>query len=515
MQVNNPNNLDTIPIADLLPTQGKLKDLTKSNYKKLKNVIENRGFSVPVYVWEDGSGVKHLLDGHQRRQVLTNEGWAEPIPYLKIPAKDLQEAMARLLEITSQYATITQEGIDEFIATYELNEADVYEATSFDALGKYGDTEDVEVEEDEAPDADETETPKSELGKIYQLGKHRVMCGDSTDASNVALLMDGVKADMVFTDPPYGMKKENDGVINDNLNYNDLLDFNKLWIPNTFDFMKETGSWYCWGIDEPLMDIYSCILKPMCIDNKITFRNLITWDKGHGQGQSSDLTRSYAIADEKCLFVMGGVQGFNNNSDNYYEGWEPIRLYLVGEMEKIGGRKAWEGALGNQMGSHYFTKSQWVFPTREAYQKLQIYGKEVAFKKDYDALKKDYDALKSEWQDTRAYFDNTHDNMNNVWHFDRTSQKERVDTGEHATPKPIELCSRGIKSSSMVGEIVLDVFLGSGSTLIACEQTSRICYGMELDPRYIDVIRKRYAKFTNGNELPDNWEELTPEIAIG
>lgn len=142
MKVHNPNNLPTIPIADLLPTQGNLKDLTEKNYNKLKSRIEHRGFSVPVYVWEDDNGVKHLLDGHQRRQVLTTEGWNDPIPYLKIPAKDLQEAMARLLEITSQYATITQEGIDEFMATYELNEAEVYEATSFDATRFYqNDTE--------------------------------------------------------------------------------------------------------------------------------------------------------------------------------------------------------------------------------------------------------------------------------------------------------------------------------------------------------------------------------------
>lgn len=132
-KVHNPNNLPTIPIADLLPTQGELKDLTEKNYNKLKNVILRRGFSYPVYVWEDKEGLLHLLDGHQRQRVLTTEGWNEPIPYLKVPAKDLQEAMARLLEITSQYATITQEGIDEFIAKYELQEADVYESTSFDA----------------------------------------------------------------------------------------------------------------------------------------------------------------------------------------------------------------------------------------------------------------------------------------------------------------------------------------------------------------------------------------------
>jgi hypothetical protein len=147
-------------------TQGDLKDLTETGYKKLKNVIERRGFSYPVYVWEDENKLLHLLDGHQRQRVLNREGWNEPIPYLKVPAKDLQEAMARLLEITSQYATITQEGIDEFIGRYELDEAEVYEATSFDALA-FSKTEDTEVEED-----DNTYTKKVEA-PIYEPSEHK------------------------------------------------------------------------------------------------------------------------------------------------------------------------------------------------------------------------------------------------------------------------------------------------------------------------------------------------------
>ncbi len=142
MLVHNPNDLPTIPIADLLPSQDNLKDLSEKNYKKLKSVIESRGFSIPVYVWENDKGIKYLLDGHGRRRVLTTEGWTEPIPYLKIPADNMQEAMARLLEITSQYQEITQEGIDTFIAKYDLNEAEVYESTSFDATRFYqNDTE--------------------------------------------------------------------------------------------------------------------------------------------------------------------------------------------------------------------------------------------------------------------------------------------------------------------------------------------------------------------------------------
>ena len=99
--------------------------------------------------------------------------------------------------------------------------------------------------------------------------------------------MNGEKADVGFNDPPYGMKKEKDGFLNDNLNFDDLLYFNREWIALQFTHLKENGSWYCWGTDEPLMDIYSDILKPYIKEQKATFRNLITWDKGNGQGQVS------------------------------------------------------------------------------------------------------------------------------------------------------------------------------------------------------------------------------------
>ena len=345
------------------------------------------------------------------------------------------------------------------------------------------------TEDDFDEDKDAIEV-KCKRGDVWVLGDHRLMCGDSISLDDVKKLMGGVKADLVFTDPPYGMKKESEGVMNDNLNYDDLLKFNMDWIPLSFAFLKDNGSWYCWGTDEPLMDIYSNILKPMIKTQKVTFRNLLTWDKGAGQGQLSDEFRMYPIADEKCLFVMCGVQGFNVNSDNYYEGWEPIRSYLNEEAEKCGGHKIWKKMLGNQMGKHYFTKSQWLFPTKEAYEKMQAFGR------DYDVFKKDYDALKKEWYATRAYFNNTHDNQNNVWHFERTSQKEREDCGGHATPKPIALCARAIKSSSREGESVLDLFGGSGTTLIAAEQLGRKCFMMELDPHYCDVIIARWEKLT-------------------
>jgi len=86
--------------------------------------------------------------------------------------------------------------------------------------------------------------------------------------------------------------------------------------------------------------------------------------------------------------------------------------------------------------------------------------------------------------------------MNNVWHFPRTSQAEREGTGGHASPKPLALCERAIRSSSEKDNIVLDVFGGSGSTLLACETNSRQARLMELDPKYCDVIINRWQDFT-------------------
>jgi DNA modification methylase len=361
----------------------------------------------------------------------------------------------------------------------------------------------LEAEEDEFEVPDGGIDTDIVLGDLFEIGEHRLLCGDSTDSDQVAKLMNGQKADMAHNDPPYGMKKENEGVLNDNLNYDDLLDFNREWIALQFMHLKENGSWYCWGIDEPLMDIYSGILKPYIKEQKATFRNLLTWDKGHGQSQNSDQTRSYATADEKCLFVMLGVQGFNNNADNYFQGFESIREYLVSQRNKIG----WNTEkiiqiTGKTSASHYFAKSQWAFPTEEHYNAIRNAANGDAFHKEYDALKKEYDALKKEYYSTRAYFNNVHDNMNNVWHFSR-HQKDGSEGG-HATPKPIPLCERAILSSCPDDGLVLDVFLGSGSTMVASHQLKRKCYGMELDPKYCQVIVDRMLKLDPNIEVKRN-----------
>lgn len=453
--------------------------------EQVANSIKEFGFKVPMVI--DKNNV--IVCGHTRYKACIELGIKE-VPC--VVADDLSEEQIKAFRLvenkTNELASWNYDKLQEELSDIEVDMS----RFDFDVPGIEEYTEIIEDHYD-----DENVEKRVKLGDLWQLGSHRLICGDSTDVAVIDRLMDGVKADCVFTDPPYGMKKESEGVLNDNLNFDDLLDFNRQWIPLTFEALKDNGSWYCWGIDEPLMDIYSNILKPMAKENKISIQNYITWDKGVGFGQMSNLQRSYSIATEKCWFVICGVQGYNNNSDNYFEGFEPIRAYLEAECEKCGGHKIWKQMLGNNMGHHYFTKSQWCFPTKEAYEKMQAFGKEYgAFGKEYEEIKKQYEEIKKEWYETRAYFDNTHDNMNDVWHFNRTSESERKHTGGHATPKPIALCSRAIKSSSREGEIVLDVFGGSGSTLIACEQLNRKCYMVELDEHYCDVIIDRWENFT-------------------
>ncbi len=469
-----------------MPYEKNPRQLTDKQYKDLEDSLKKFDLVEIPAINTDNT----ILAGHQRLRIMQALGRGDEEIDVRVPGRQLTEKEVQEYNIRSNKNT------GEWDFDLLANQFEV------DDLLEWGfDEKDLkieqEIEEDEVPQVSD-EPAISKLGEVYQLGRHRLMCGDATKIEDVEKLVNGQKADMVFTDPPYGMKKENEGVLNDNLNYEDLLEFNKEWIPLSFSHLKENGSWYCWGTDEPLMDIYAFIIKPYIKENKVTFRNLITWDKGNGQGQNSEKHRMYAIADEKLLFCMTGVQGFNTNQDNYYEAWEPIRLYLEGEKKKLGWSDKWIAEkLNIDPRLHWFSKSQWEMPTEEKYKALRELANNDAFKRDYDEIKRDYYA-------TRAYFDNTHDNMNNVWRF-----KRDVQNTEHATPKPIELCVRAIKTSSRENELCFDLFGGSGSTLIACEQTNRTCYCSEIDPKYCDVIRKRYAKFI-GKE--DKWQEITPVV---
>lgn len=283
-----------------------------------------------------------------------------------------------------------------------------------DWISDWNNDADVEVEEDEAPEVDESEPAKSELGKVYQLGNHRLMCGDSTDARSVAILMDGQKADMVFTDPPYlmgftgnvhadGSKSFNSkhgAILNDKMSRED----GDVFVKKIFDVMGQftKGAFYVCFYRLGLDYIFRALDA-----KKLDYKALIIWDKGNHTLSNSD----------------------------YMSKYEPIVYGWFEEHSFYGGRSKFD-----------------------------------------------------------------------IWSITRTQKNDL-----HPTMKPIALCATAIQNSSKKGEGVLDLFGGSGSTLIACEQLGRKCYMMELDPKYCDVIRKRYWKLTHdGNE--EGWEEGTPAV---
>lgn len=259
-----------------------------------------------------------------------------------------------------------------------------------------------DVEEDDAPEVDEKGNADSELGKVYKLGEHRLMCGDSTDPANVETLMDGKQADLWLTDPPYnvdyeggtGLKIQNDKMGDESFRQFLVDAFNAATL-----FMKGGAAFYIWHADSEGFNF-----RFACKEAGLTVRECLIWNKN-----SLVLGRQdYQWKHEPCLY-----------------GWK-------------------DGTHG--------------------------------------------------WYNDRK--------QTTVIDFDRPTR-----SGEHPTMKPVGLMGYLIQNSSKKDDIVLDTFGGSGTTLIACEQLDRKCFMMELDPKYCDVIRKRYWILKTGSE--EGWQEGT------
>ena len=220
--IRNTNNLPTIDYRTVKAFQGNLKDA--KDHEKLLRVLQKRGFDIPLILWfksnNAAKGAAYLLDGHQRQTVMVdndvNDNGNYEVPYIRIDAATITEAKARLLEITSQYGTITEQGLREYLQAADLPVAETLELVSFDALpdldtvfgdGSESEEEDEgESDDDTSPEADTTTPPKSEPGVVYQLGPHRLLCGDATNLGAVSELMDGAIADLIWTDPPYNVE---------------------------------------------------------------------------------------------------------------------------------------------------------------------------------------------------------------------------------------------------------------------------------------------------------------------
>lgn len=255
------------------------------------------------------------------------------------------------------------------------------------------------------------------LGDLFEIGEHRLLCGDSTDSDSVAKLMNGEKADMVFTDPPYLMGFEGGMQTNEN------------------------GSW------------------------------TKSFNSKHGEIKNDKLSKN-----EENDFL----DGINSNIQLFNKGAFYICFYRLGlggyysSLERIGIKVrtliTWNKGNHTLSNSDYWSKCEHIF--YGWIQEHNFYGKN-----DFD-----------------------------IWDIPRTQKNDL-----HPTMKPIPLCEKAINNSSKVNHLVLDLFLGSGSTMVASHQLKRKCYGMELDPKYCQVIIDRMRKLDPTIEIKKNGQKYSPQ----
>jgi DNA modification methylase len=367
-------------VKDLNPASYNPRQISSKQYKDLKESIKKFGLVDPIIVNKDNT----VIGGHQRLKICKDLKYVE----VECVMLDLSKEEERELNIRLNKNT------GDFDMDILANEFDIEELTDWgfkhiDLDINIDKITEGNTEDDHIPEVKES---RVKLGDVWQLGNHRLMCGDSTKESDVSKLMNGEKADMVFTDPPYGCDLKStrlgEEVINDELEGDDLINF--------FDAVFKNIPLKDWGV---LYWFYST--------NRVA--------------ETRAIAEKYYKLKDTIIWVK---DSFVPGRNDYHNKFEPI-LYL----EKIG-------------------KGE----------------------------------VKRIWNGQR--------DKSNVWNFDRDRNVK------HPTNKPVQLIKFALLNSSNKNNIIIDPFLGSGSTLIACEKTNRVCYGMELDTKYCDVIIERWEQFT-------------------
>ena len=410
MVIEKKNTADLLP-ADYNPR----KDLKPGDpeYEKLKRSLEQFGYVEPV-IWNKATG--RVVGGHQRLKVLIDMGITE----VECVVVDLPEDKEKALNIALNKISgdWDKDKLAVLIADLQGTAFDVsltgFDAAEIDDLFK--DTLKDGVKDDNFDvDAELKEPPITKLGDVWTLGRHRLVCGDSTKAETFELLMAGAKANLVITDPPYNVNYEGSAgkIQNDNMGNEAFYEFLLTAFQNTASIMADDASIYVFHADTEGLNF-----RRAFADAGFYLSGCCIWKK-----QSLVLGRSpYQWQHEPVLY-----------------GW------------KKGG------------------KHQWYTGRKET----------------------------------------------TIWEFDKPKKN-----ADHPTMKPIPLLAYPIMNSSMSNTLVVDPFGGSGSTLIACEQTDRSCNTIELDPKFCDVIVKRYIEQVGSSEkvtcqrdgLTYRYDELDPSI---
>ena len=417
-------------IGELIPYE-KNPRKNKDAVQYVANSIKEFGFKVPVVI--DKNNV--IVCGHTRALAGKQLGLKE-IPC--IVADDLTDEQIKAFRLAdNKVGEIAEWDID--LLNDELDGILDIDMTDFGFDFSELEDEEKEIVEDEPPEP--PADPKAKYGDIYQLGNHRLMCGDSTKVEDVEKLMDGDFADLVITDPPYNVNYENTfagqssktrkarDIANDIRNSEDFYAFLKKTFLNLNRVLKEGGAFYVWYASREVVN-FSNALE----DSQLPVKQELIWNKNSLVMGRQD----YQWKHEPCLY-----------------GWK-------------------EGD------AHYFVDDRT--------QTTVIEDKKPDIKK---MKKEELVKLVQE-----IYSDKTSTTIINE---DRPSVSDL-----HPTMKPVKLIARQVKNSSRIEEKVLDLFGGSGSTLMACEQLNRKCYMMELDPKYIDVIIQRCENFTGNKAVKLN-----------
>lgn len=483
----SPQTIEHLPTSSLTPYARNSRTHSTEQVQQIAASIREFGFTNPVLIDENGT----IIAGHGRVMGAQALG-LEQVPCIRL--SHLSEAQRRAYVIADNKLALNA-GWDEAVLAAEIRDLSAHEfdldliGFSADELAELlGD----EVAEKPAGDPDAvppvTVSPISKPGDIWQLGEHRVMCGDSTSSADLARLMGGERAQLLHADPPYGMGKQADGVANDNLYREKLDQFQMSWWRACRSHLVDNGSAYIWGNAPDLWRLWYC--GGLAASERLELRNEIVWDKKNIPGMASPDLTQYPEATERCLFFQVGQQFLGNvNADDFPASWEPTRAYMAGEAEAAGIKPGdIKRVCGVSMFSHWFTRSQFTLMPSGHYEKLRA-AYPGRFPRAWAELKTEWDRVKG----ARSYFDNAHASMRDVWEFSRVTGDERHD---HATPKPVAMMERVMRSSLPDGGLCLEPFGGSGSTLMGAETTGRCCYTIELQPVYVDVIIRRWQTYT-------------------
>ena len=244
---------DVLDFSAITDFQGNLKARDDADFEKIERSIKKHGFSFPFFIWKKGK-INYCLDGHGRLgalQRLVAEGETiPPLPVVYVKCKDENEAKEILLKLNSQYGRMTADSVREFLGDLKIDFEDLALPDGFLELSTDDAMKDTKGDDD-APEVDYGE-PDSKPGAVYELGPHRLMCGDSTSAQDMAKLMDGAKADLIITDPPYNVDYEGGNgkkIQNDNMSDNSFLNFLTDAFGVMLGVLKNGGAFYIWHAD--------------------------------------------------------------------------------------------------------------------------------------------------------------------------------------------------------------------------------------------------------------------------